>query len=139
MEARIMNGLLFSGAVLGLISVIFGAAGDHFLTLSSEQAESLDTAIRYNMLYAVLITGIALIRIADIPTSLSKRLWITGVIFAVGTVLFSFGIYISIITGLSALTYLTPIGGLTIMAGWGYLMRVAFQSISSPKPSSPES
>ncbi len=123
-----MNGLLLSGALLGLVSVIFGAAGDHFLTLTPEQSESLDTAIRYNMLYAVLITGIALIRFADIPAILSKRLRLTGVIFAVGAVLFSFGIYASIITGIATLTYLTPIGGLTIMAGWGCLMRVAIKN-----------
>ena len=120
-----MNGLLCSGAVLGLISVVFGAAGNHFLILTPEQSESLATAIRYNMLYAVLITAIALIRLADIPAILSKRLRFTGVVFAVGTVLFSFGIYASIITGLSALTYFTPIGGLTLMAGWVSLIGVA--------------
>jgi signal transduction histidine kinase len=35
-----MNGLLFSGAVLGLISVVFGAAGDHFLDLTRIESGS---------------------------------------------------------------------------------------------------
>lgn len=113
-----MNWLLFCGALLGLISVIFGAAGDHFLELTPEQADSLNTAIRYNMLYAVLITGIALVRFTDISANFSKNLLITGIIFIIGTVLFSFGIYASIITRVAALTYLTPAGGLAIMAGW---------------------
>jgi uncharacterized membrane protein YgdD (TMEM256/DUF423 family) len=128
MGGRVMNGLLFSGAVLGLISVVFGAAGDHFLDLTPEQSESLDTAIRYNMLYAILITGIALVQFANIPEKLSKKLMVTGSIFTVGTALFSFGIYTSIITGFSALTYLTPIGGLTIMAGWVSLIGVAVKN-----------
>ncbi|MGH1398012.1 MAG: DUF423 domain-containing protein [Alphaproteobacteria bacterium] len=124
-----MKGLLFCGALLGLISVIFGAAGDHFLDLTPEQADSLDTAIRYNMLYAVLITSIALVRFADIQVKLSKKLMTTGVIFAVGTALFSFGIYAEIITGISFLVYLTPLGGLTLMVGW---VSLAFTSITVP-------
>ncbi|MCD8496862.1 MAG: DUF423 domain-containing protein [Alphaproteobacteria bacterium] len=77
-----MNRLLVFGAVLGFISVIMGALGDHALDLSPEKTKGFDTAIRYNMLYAVLITAFAL--------SQQKALILPGVIFAFSGALFFF-------------------------------------------------
>lgn len=106
-----MNKLLICGAALGLVSVIMGALGDHGFDLTAEKAESLATAIRYNMLYAVLITALALV-----PPE--RKLIIPGAIFAVGTTLFSLSIYAALITDIEQLTYITPVGGITIMAAW---------------------
>lgn len=106
-----MNRLLVCAAVLGLISVIMGAMGDHAFALSPEKAKSLETAIRYNMVYAVLIVAISL-------APKERRLACCGWIFVVGSSFFSFGIYASLITGITQLTYLTPVGGVTMMAGW---------------------
>lgn len=114
-----MNKLLLCGAGLGLVSVITGALGDHALSLDPKSAESLDTAIRYNMLYAVLVTVLALV-----PAG--KNLCVSGFIFTLGTILFSFSIYAAIVTGLGMLTYVTPVGGLTIMLGWAALIRAGF-------------
>lgn len=110
-----MNRLLACGAALGLVSVIMGAIGDHAFTLSAEKAESLETAIRYNMLYAVLIVVLAM-------APAERKLYIPGFIFALGTVLFSFSIYAAAMIGLEWLTYLTPVGGLTVMGGWTALI-----------------
>lgn len=106
-----MNRLLLCGAVLGLVSVIMGALGDHAFDLTPEKVESLDAAIRYNMIYAVLIVALALVP-AD------KKFCISGYIFVLGTVLFSFSIYITNLTSILLVTYLTPMGGITIMTGW---------------------
>lgn len=106
-----MNRLLICASVLGLLSVIMGAAGDHAFTLTPAQLESLETAVRYNMLYAAIAAAVALTH----PTG--KRL-LSGIIFAVGAAVFSGSIYLAIATDISQLTYLTPIGGLTLMAGW---------------------
>jgi len=111
MEGIIMNRLFLGGGALGLVSVIMGALGDHAFDLTPEKAESLDTAIRYNMIYAVLIVMLAL-------APADKNLRISGYIFALGTVLFSFSIYVSLAMGIEQLTYVTPIGGITIMTGW---------------------
>lgn len=111
MEGSIMNRLLLCGAALGLVSVIMGALGDHGFELTPEKAEILETAIRYNMIYAVLIAVLAL-------APADKKLRISGYIFAMGTALFTFSIYTSLATGVEQLTYMTPVGGITIMAGW---------------------
>ena len=112
MEGGMMNRLLLCGATLGLVSVIMGALGDHAFNLTPEKVESLDTAIRYNMIYAVLIVVLAL----TAPTD--KKLRISGYIFALCTTLFSFSIYTSLAMGIEQLTYVTPVGGITIIAGW---------------------
>jgi len=106
-----MNRLLLCGAVLGLVSVIMGALGDHAFDLTPEKAESLETAIRYNMIYAVLIVALAL-------ASADKKLRISGYIFTLGTALFSLSIYAALAMGTEQLTYITPVGGITIMTGW---------------------
>lgn len=111
MEDYIMSRLLFCGAALGLVSVIIGALSDHAFDLTPEKVENLDTAIRYNMIYAVLIVALAL-------APADKNFYISGYIFALGTVLFSFSIYITNLTGILLVTYVTPLGGITIMTGW---------------------
>lgn len=114
-----MNRLLAYASAWGFISVMMGAMGDHAFVLSPAQTESFDTAVRYHMIYAVLAAAIALTRPAG------KRL-LSGVLFAGGATLFAGGIYLSLATGVNALTYLTPLGGLMLMAGWVVLMLSAF-------------
>ena len=106
-----MNKLLIIGAILGFVSVMMGALSDHAFELTPDKAESLATAIRYNMLYAILVSTIAL-------ASPEKKMTMPGAVFAIGTVLFSFSIYAALFTRIEALIYVTPIGGVTIMAGW---------------------
>ncbi len=115
-----MNRLLLCGAVLGLVSVIMGALGDHAFDLTPEKAESFETAIRYNMIYAVLIAALAL-------APVDKKLCISGYIFALGTALFSLSIYASLATGITQFTYITPVGGITIMCGWMILIYKALK------------
>ncbi|MCL4677333.1 MAG: DUF423 domain-containing protein [Alphaproteobacteria bacterium] len=106
-----MNRILVCGGLLGLTSVMMGALGDHGFDLTPEKAKSLETAIRYNMIYAVLIVALALA-----PND--RKLHIPAYLFTAGTVLFSFSIYAALLTGIRELTYFTPAGGITIMIGW---------------------
>lgn len=120
-----MNRLLACAGVLGLISVIMGAMGDHAFSLTPAQAESFDTAVRYNMIYALLSAAIALSDPAG-----KRRL--AGMLFAGGAALFAGSIYLSLATGIPTLTYLTPLGGLTLMAGWVVLILSAFARADRP-------
>jgi uncharacterized membrane protein YgdD (TMEM256/DUF423 family) len=110
-----MNKILASGAALGLISVIMGALGDHAFTIAPEKLHSLETAIRYNMLYAVLITALCL-------APKDYKLYAPAILFTIGTTIFCFSIYAALLSGISQLTYLTPFGGLTLMAAWASLI-----------------
>lgn len=113
-----MNKILASGAALGLLSVIMGALGDHAFNIPLEKIHSFETAIRYNMLYAALITALSL-------APKDYNLKIPAFLFTAGTIIFCFSIYAALISGISQLTYLTPLGGLTLMAAWGSLIYTA--------------
>ena len=43
--------------------------------------------------------------------------WV-GRTFIAGTICFSFSIYLSVLTGINEITYLTPVGGLTLIFAW---------------------
>lgn len=122
MENFLMNKLFIYGAVLGLCSVIMGAAADHMISLTPDKSESLETAIRYNMLYAVLIVLLSLI-------NNGMKLKQAGWIFAIGVSLFSFGIYASLFSGIGAFVYLTPVGGMVIMLGWIVLIAKGLRAV----------
>ena len=122
-----LNKILFSGAILGLLSVLMAAYVDHSVSLV-RTGKSLDRvliAIRYHQLYAIVITIMGLI----FPLQTDRRIksWLikSAYFFISGILLFSFSIYISSITGIFALLHLVPIGGLIFMIGWVGLICVA--------------
>ena len=120
---------LIIGAFLGLFSVGFGAYSEHGLRphISEEEFRYLMTAIRYNQVNAVVIVAIGLIltsshSIKELPVFK----WCSR-IFVIGSFLFSFSIYFSILLGIKEITYLTPVGGTALMVAWGLLLVSAYQ------------
>ena len=112
-----MKTITIFGAVLGLTSVIMGAASDHlfFGFITEENSERLDVALRYHQLYAILIFCLGICGLHTQHLLVLKR---AGYIFCAGTVLFCTSLYISLFPGLDKATYLTPLGGITLMFGW---------------------
>ncbi len=113
-----------SGAVLGMLAVIFGAFGAHYLkrTISEALMLNFETGVRYQFYHALLLLllGFNLGFTAKIDSYIAYC-------FIIGTILFSFSIYL--LTLLSAkgkriplLGMLTPIGGLLLVAGWALLL-----------------
>lgn len=115
-----MNIILFTGCFLGFVSVSFGAYAEHGLQkkISSEVFRFVMTAVRYNQIYALLVVALGLCFYADLSAELLNRLIIVSSIFILGTILFSFSIYASAQFNISALTKMTPVGGITLMIGW---------------------
>ena len=120
--------ILILGALLGFISVAFGAYAEHGLQgiVTDEHFRFLMTAIRYNQVHAVIIAAIGLTllnggKLANIPT----LKW-SGLLFIIGTVLFSFSIYLSVSLNLPQLISIAPIGGMTIMVAWLTLLITGF-------------
>jgi uncharacterized membrane protein YgdD (TMEM256/DUF423 family) len=118
--------ILIWGALLGFISVAFGAYAEHGLreVVTDEHFRFLMTAVRYNQVHAVVIAAIGLVllnggKLANIPA----LRW-SGLLFIIGTVLFSFSIYLSVSLDMPGLVNITPIGGMTIMAAWLMLLVV---------------
>jgi uncharacterized membrane protein YgdD (TMEM256/DUF423 family) len=116
----LMNRLLLTAALLGLLSVMIGAAAEHVLrpSLDDETWRWVLTAIRYHQVGALAALGVGLATLVDLGPGRLRRLRLSGWLFVAGTLLFSFSIYAAAVTGAKALTYVTPFGGFTLMAAW---------------------
>jgi len=115
--------VLMFGAFLGLFSVGFGAYSEHGLKpiITHEEFRYLMTAIRYNQVNSVMISSIGIARLSSHKLSnIPAFIW-SGRVFVIGSILFSFSIYLSVFLNIKELTYITPFGGTTLMAAWALL------------------
>ena len=123
--------ILLIGALLGFISVAFGAFAEHGLkdAISEEHFRFLMTAVRYNQIHSVIIVAIGFsTRSGGYWCNIPQLNW-AGSVFIIGTILFSFSIYLSVSLQVPFLLNLTPLGGITIMLGWLMLAFLALMSL----------
>lgn len=123
---------LVIGAILGFISVALGAYAEHGLKaqISAEHFDFIMTALRYNQIYAIVISciGIALLSSRNLAGCFTLKL--SSLLFIIGTIFFSFSIYISVIWNISDILRLAPIGGTILMLAW---LSLAIAAISMKK------
>ena len=106
-------------ALNGFIAVALGAIGAHALrgTLSPERLGWIDTGLRYHMFHALALLGVACLFALEggrEPWALRIAAWC----FLGGIVLFSFGLYLMGLAGLTSLGPMVPTGGMLFVAGW---------------------
>ena len=122
---------LFFGALLGFVSVAFGAFAAHGLNdvASDASLNSLAVAVNYNQINAVVISAIGLAQIAN-PKIMNMSLlnW-SASLFIIGTGLFSFSVYLSVVFESPGLTSLMPFGGMMIIAAWLLTAYVGFANV----------
>lgn len=120
---NLILGALF-GVIFMFLGVLLGALGSHALAekLSANSMVSFMVAVRY-----LIYHGLALLMLSGLP-SISEIVKERVVLLLVtGTVVFSLSILLlstKSIHGLavSFLGPITPIGGLILLLGWGYLI-----------------
>ena len=112
--------ILTIGAILGFISVAFGAYAEHAMrdAISAEEFRYIMTAVRYNQIHAVAVVALGLSQFSNGKIAATSLIRYAATGFIVGTALFSFSIYIAVWLGIEALLMMTPIGGMTLMASW---------------------
>ena len=120
--------ILVIGAFLGFISIAFGAFAEHGLreNVTDEHFRFLMTAVRYNQINAVIIVSIGLTILTGSKLGNIAVLRWSGMLFIIGTILFSFSIYISVSFKIPSLINLTPVGGVTMMVAWLLLLVSGF-------------
>jgi len=118
-----MNYALVIGSILGLTGILLGAFGDHSLqaTLSTDDLNSWQVALKYHHLYAIVILVLAAFKWLPISERLAGLDWIIN-LFTVAVILFSGSIYIRILTGYEDFRWLTPLGGSLLIASWASLL-----------------
>ena len=104
--------LIIVGGILGFLAVSLGAFGAHILKdkISAELLSVFQTGILYHLIHSVVITVIAVIN--------DSRFYKSAIFFIMGIILFSFSLYIYSVTQMKLFAMITPLGGVSFLAGW---------------------
>jgi uncharacterized membrane protein YgdD (TMEM256/DUF423 family) len=107
---------LMLAAFGGFTSVALGAFAAHGLKarLSLEQLAVFQTGTHYQMFHSLALLAVALL-LLHAPSRLLRA---SGVLFAVGILLFSGSLYLLTLMGIPRLGMVTPLGGLSFLVGW---------------------
>ena len=112
-----MEKLFFiAGAVSAFVGVAAGAFGAHALKarIDAELLAVFEVGVRYQMYHAFALLATAWVA-SRWPGSAASA---AGVLFLVGTLLFSGSLYLLSLSGIRWLGAITPLGGLAWLAGW---------------------
>lgn len=119
MERPTGSGFFTLGALSALIAVAAGAFGAHGLEgrVSPARIATWETGAHYQAIHAL-----ALLAVAWASTRWPGRLTdAAGWLFVAGTVLFSGSLYLLVLTDTPWLGAITPVGGVSFLAGWACL------------------
>jgi uncharacterized membrane protein YgdD (TMEM256/DUF423 family) len=113
--SEVMNRWAVTACVLGCLGVIGGALGAHALrkVLTPERIAAFETAIQYLMFHAIVLLAVSLYGSAT-----GKQLVWPPRLFVTGIALFSGSIVLLTTTPLRGFGWVTPLGGLCLIAGW---------------------
>ena len=119
-----MSRYLVIAGLLGATGVAAGAFGAHALqaSVSPERIDIWETAAQYHLIHAAVILALALHSQAD-----ESRWRFPMMGFTAGVLLFSFSLYTLVLTDITQLAMITPIGGLLLMLSWLLVAIKAFK------------
>jgi len=117
--------------VLGFTSVLVGAFGAHMAAqvLTESLYKTLQVAIDYHQFYSLVLLVLSLFNSQFKVDFVIPSYVLKSVI--VGVLLFSGSLYAYVLTGVKALTFVTPVGGMVLMIMWGLLGLAAFRYYQS--------
>lgn len=108
---------LFIAALFGALAVIMGAAGAH--SVDDGLRSFYDTAVLYNMFHVFPLIVISfLVSKSGAATLFASS---AGLFFVIGIILFSGSLYYLGSTGEPLGYFITPAGGMALIAGWLFL------------------
>lgn len=113
--------VLLVAGLSGFLGVALGAFGAHLLkgVLDAQRMAIWNTAVLYHLIHAPVILWLAGRKaISALPM----------ILCAAGTLLFSGSLYALALTNLHFFGAITPIGGLLLMAGWGWIAFFAYKT-----------
>lgn len=120
---RIWTGL---AALSALLAVGFGAFAAHGMT-APKPVEWLHTGSQYQMVHALAVFAVLGLHRAG-----ARGMGVAAALFLAGTLLFSGSLYAMALGGPRVLGAITPLGGLSFMAGWALMAWRAFTLPARP-------
>lgn len=111
-----MKKMLIAGALSMSLAVLLGAFGAHALksSLTPQMLATYHTGVDYQFYHSI---GLLIIGLTGFHYQ-SKWLHRAGTLLILGIVLFSGSLYIISLSGVKGIGIITPIGGLSFVAGW---------------------
>lgn len=111
--------ILLTASVFLASAVAIGAFGAHGLKahLSPEMLTVYKTGVEYHFYHAL---GLLLVGVLAYSFPAIQLKW-SAMFLATGIILFSGSLYVLAITGIKWLGAITPLGGLSFVAGWVFL------------------
>jgi uncharacterized membrane protein YgdD (TMEM256/DUF423 family) len=118
-----VNTWLLVAAVNGGLAVAFGAFAAHGLQgrLDAHALDVFETGARYHM-YHALAMALAAFAIRDGAAGAAAT---ACAFFLSGILLFCGSLYLLSVTGVRAFAFVTPVGGVCFLIGWGALALAA--------------
>ena len=103
-------------AISGFTAVAIGAFGAHGLRekLSAEMLEVYKTGVLYQFIHTIVLLILSLTNFIK-----SKN---PSIFFLLGIILFSFSLYIYSTSGIQFFAMITPIGGVSFLIGWFWII-----------------
>ncbi|RZJ68623.1 MAG: DUF423 domain-containing protein [Flavobacterium sp.] len=115
--------IIAAGAFFGMTAIILGAFGAHALkaTLSTEQLQTFETGVKYQMYHALFLLFVGMF--SGISEKKKKVIfWLVSL----GVILFSGSIYLLATNAVEGFNKIigpvTPVGGLLLIIGWFALL-----------------
>lgn len=120
--------ILTLASVLLALAVAIGAFGAHGLKshISEDMMQTYKTGVEYHFYHAL---GLLLIGVLSVSVPSSLLNW-SAILLIAGIILFSGSLYVLAITGIKWLGAITPLGGLSFIAGWILLMLAVWKNYS---------
>ena len=116
-------------SLCAMTAVMFGAFGAHALKgrLDDYALGVYHTAVQYHFYHSLALLAVGLIALHQPDASLLRP---AGWLFFVGIVIFSGSLYLLAISGVKWLGAVTPLGGLSFIAGWACLAAVGWKQLA---------
>jgi uncharacterized membrane protein YgdD (TMEM256/DUF423 family) len=112
---------LFLGSFFAFLSVALGAFGAHALKdkLDAYFLSIFRTGVEYQFFHslALLLVGILIQHRLQAGSIIGGYRW-AGILFIVGTIVFSGSLYLLALTQVKTWGAVTPLGGVCFLAGW---------------------
>lgn len=120
--------ILLIASALGALSVMIGAFGAHALApmlQATNRVETFETAVKYQMYHTLALMAVGLLLFRVEQPALQVAAWC----FFLGILIFSGSLYTLVLTGITWLGAITPIGGTLFIVGWGALFYAVLKAL----------
>lgn len=121
--------IIMTAAILLALAVAIGAFGAHGLKahLSEAMLQTWKTGVEYHFYHSL---GLLIIGVLSVLMPSNLLNWSAAFLYA-GIILFSGSLYILALTGIRWLGAITPLGGISFIAGWMFLAVAVFKGFTA--------